>query len=103
LANIDHQVYDENLTFTFLQSLPPFPPSGGFTSSTYINELSMELICGQLMQKDCGLNEKCLKMLVEKLEILTTKGDFRKFKRGYRLKEIQKQKAKEERIEMVII
>jgi hypothetical protein len=38
-----------------------------------------------------------------KLEILTTKGDFTKFKRGCRLKEIQKQKAKEERIEMVVI
>jgi hypothetical protein len=38
-----------------------------------------------------------------KLEILNIKGDFRKFKRGCRLKEIQKRKAKEERIEMVII
>jgi hypothetical protein len=52
LANIDHQVYYENLTFSFLESLPPFPSIGGFTSSTYTNELSMELICGQLLQKD---------------------------------------------------
>jgi hypothetical protein len=52
VANIDNQIYDEILTFTFLQNLPPFPPSGGFTFSTYINGLSMELICGQLLQKD---------------------------------------------------
>lgn len=103
MANIDHQVYDENLTFTFLQSLPHFPSSGGFTSSTCTNELSMELICGQLLQKDLWFKWATLKNDSWKLEILTIKGDFRKFKRGCRLKEIQKWKVEEERIEMVII
>lgn len=56
-----------------------------------------------IIAKDLWSKWKMLKNASWKLEILTTKGDFTKFKRGCRLKEIQKQKAKEERIEMVVI
>lgn len=63
----------------------------------------MELICGQLLQKDLWSKWAMLKNASWKLEILTIKGDFRKFKKGCRLKEIQKRKAKKERIEIIII
>ncbi len=46
LTNIDHQVLDENLAFTFLKKLPPFSHTLVVTLNTCID---MELLCGQLM------------------------------------------------------
>ncbi len=46
LTNIDHQVSNEDLTFTLLRSLPPSFHALVVSLSTYTNELSMELVCG---------------------------------------------------------
>jgi hypothetical protein len=53
-TNIDHQVFDEDLTFTLLGSLPPSFYTLVVSLSTHIDQLSMELVCGQLMQKKLG-------------------------------------------------
>jgi hypothetical protein len=48
LANIDHQVFYEDLAFTLLGNLPPFHTLV-VSLNTCIDQLSMELVCGQLL------------------------------------------------------
>jgi hypothetical protein len=52
LANIDHQVFDENLAFTLLANLPPSLHTLVVSFSIHINQLSMELKCGQLLLEE---------------------------------------------------
>jgi hypothetical protein len=52
LANIDHQVFDEDLTFTFGGSLPLSFHTFVISLSTHIDQLSVELVCGQLLQEE---------------------------------------------------
>jgi hypothetical protein len=49
LTNIDHQVFDENLAFTLLESLPSSFHTFVVRLNTCIHQLSMELSCGQLL------------------------------------------------------
>jgi len=51
LANIDHQNFYDDLAFTFLRSLPLSFHTLVVSLSTRSNQLSMELICGQLLQE----------------------------------------------------
>jgi hypothetical protein len=51
LTNIDHQVFDDDLAFILLRSLPPSFHTLVVSLSTYTNELSMELVCGQSLQE----------------------------------------------------
>jgi hypothetical protein len=51
LANIDHQVSNEDLAFTFGGSLPLSFHTFVISLSTHIDKLSMELVCGQLLQE----------------------------------------------------
>jgi hypothetical protein len=46
LTNIDHQVFNEDLTFTLLGILPPSFYTLVVSLSTHIDQLSMELVCG---------------------------------------------------------
>ncbi len=52
LANIDHQVSDENLAFTFGESLPLSFHTFVISLSIHIDQLSTELVCGQLLQEE---------------------------------------------------
>jgi hypothetical protein len=52
LVNIDHQVSDQNLAFTFLVNLPLSFHTLVVSFSTRINQLSMELKCGQFLQEE---------------------------------------------------
>jgi len=52
LTNIDHQVSDEDLKFTFLGSLPLYFHTLVVSFNTYTDQLYMELICGQFLQKE---------------------------------------------------
>jgi len=49
LTNIDCQVFDEDLASALLGSLPPSFYTLVVSFSTHIDQLSMELVCGQLM------------------------------------------------------
>jgi hypothetical protein len=51
LANIDHQKIYDDLAFTFLGSLPSSFHTRVVSLSTCSNQLSMELICGLLLQE----------------------------------------------------
>jgi len=50
LTNINHQIYDEDLSFTLLGSLPLSIHTFVVSFSTHNDQLSMELVCGQLLQ-----------------------------------------------------
>jgi hypothetical protein len=52
LANIDHQVFYEDLTFTLLGSLPLSFHTLAISFNTHIDQLYMELICGQFLQEE---------------------------------------------------
>jgi hypothetical protein len=52
LANVDHQIFDEDLAFTFLGSLPPSFHTLMVSLNTHTDQLFMELICGQLLQEE---------------------------------------------------
>jgi len=52
LTNIDHPISNEDLTFTFLWNLPPCFHTSVVPFSTYTNELSIELVYGQLLQNE---------------------------------------------------
>ncbi len=52
LTNIDHPFSNEDLTFTFLGNLPPSFHTLVVPFSTYTNELSVDLVYGQLLQKE---------------------------------------------------
>jgi hypothetical protein len=58
LANIDCPICCKYLTFTFLSSLPPFVHTLTILLNTYTDELSMELIHGQLLQKELQSKSK---------------------------------------------
>jgi hypothetical protein len=60
LINIDHVDYNEDLTFTFLWSVPPFFHNFLIWLNTCINELFMELVRGQLLQNELQFNKKML-------------------------------------------
>jgi hypothetical protein len=51
LTNIDHQIFDEDLTCTLLKSLPLSFHALVVSHNTCIDQLSMELVCGQLLQE----------------------------------------------------
>jgi hypothetical protein len=51
LVNIDHRIFDEDLPFTFLKKLPLSFHALVVSHSTHIDQLSMELVCGQLLQE----------------------------------------------------
>jgi hypothetical protein len=52
LTNIDHQVFYEDSTFTFGGSLPLSFHTFVISLSTHIDQLSMELVCRQLLQEE---------------------------------------------------
>ncbi len=49
LVNIDHQIFYEDLTFTLLKSLSLSFHAFVVSHSTHIDQLSMDLVCGQLL------------------------------------------------------
>jgi hypothetical protein len=49
LVNIDHQLFDEDLAFTFLRNLPPSCHTFMDSFNICIDQLSMGLLCGQLL------------------------------------------------------
>jgi hypothetical protein len=49
LTNIEHQVFDEDLAFTLLGNLSSSFHNLVVSPSTCTNQLSMELMCGQLL------------------------------------------------------
>jgi hypothetical protein len=51
LVNIDHQIFYEDLTFTLLKSLPFSFHALVVSHGTHIDQLSMELVSGQLLQE----------------------------------------------------
>jgi hypothetical protein len=46
LTNNDHQVFDEDLTFTLLGNLTPSFYTLVVSLNTHIDQLFMELVCG---------------------------------------------------------
>jgi hypothetical protein len=52
LANIDHQISDEDLAFTLLGNLPPSFHTLVVSLNTHTDQLFMELVCGQLLQEE---------------------------------------------------
>jgi hypothetical protein len=52
LTNINHQIYGEDLAFTFLKSLPLSIHTFVVSFSTHTDQFSMELVCGQLLQEE---------------------------------------------------
>jgi hypothetical protein len=58
LLNIGHVDYNEDLTFPFLWSVPPFFHSLLIWHNTCINELFMELVCGHLLQNELQFKQK---------------------------------------------
>ncbi len=51
LTNINHKIYDENLAFILLRNLPLSIHTFVVSFSIRIDQLSMELVCGQLLQE----------------------------------------------------
>jgi len=51
IVNIDHQVFNEDLAFTFLEILPSFFHTLVVSLSTHINQFFMELVSKQLLQE----------------------------------------------------
>jgi hypothetical protein len=49
LTNIDHQVFDEDLAFTLLGNLSSSFHNLVVSLNTRTNQVSMELMCGQLL------------------------------------------------------
>jgi hypothetical protein len=52
LINVDHQIFYEDLAFTFLGILSSSFHTLVVSLSTHINQLFMELVRGQLLQKE---------------------------------------------------
>jgi hypothetical protein len=52
LVNIDHQLFEEDLAFTFLRNLPPSCHTFMDSFNICIDQLSMGLVCGQLLQEE---------------------------------------------------
>jgi hypothetical protein len=52
LVNIGHQLFDEDLAFTFLGNLPPSCNTFMDSFNICIDQLSMGLVCGQLLQEE---------------------------------------------------
>jgi hypothetical protein len=58
LANIDHPIFNEDFAFTFLGSLPSFFHTSVVLNSSHTNELSMELVCGQILQEELQFQQE---------------------------------------------
>ncbi len=71
----------EYLTFTFLSNLPPSIHTLTILLNTCINELYMELVHGQLLQKELQSKSKVLSHCTRQ-ETLTIRGVLEMFKRG---------------------
>ncbi len=81
LANIDCPICYEYLTFTFPSNLPPSIHTLTILLNTYINELSMELVHGQFLQKELQYKSKVFSHCTRQ-ETLTIRGVLEMFKRG---------------------
>ncbi len=81
LPNINHQIYDEDLAFTLLGSLWLSIHTFVVSFSTHTNQLSMELVCGQLLQEELQCKWKVQFNHGTKYETLIVKSVFGKFKR----------------------
>jgi hypothetical protein len=80
LINIDHQAFYEDLAFTFLRILSSSFHILVVSLSTHINQLFMELICGQLLQKKLRCKQEVQFNHGIIHEALIVKGVFGKFK-----------------------
>jgi len=52
LTNINHQIFNEDLAFTFLKKLPPSLHTLVVSLNAHIDQLFMELIYTHLLQKE---------------------------------------------------
>jgi hypothetical protein len=88
-TNIDHQVFDEDLAFTLLESLPSSFHTFVVWLNTCNHQLSMELPCGQSLQDELRYKQKMQFNHGTKHETLTIKWEVQK---GCRLEEVQNEK-----------
>jgi hypothetical protein len=74
LTNIDHQISNENLAFTFFRNLPPSFHTLMVSLGTHIDQLFMELVCGKLLQKELRCKQQVQFNHGIRHETLTIKG-----------------------------
>ncbi len=91
LANIDCPICYEYFTFTFLSSLSPFVHTLTILLNTYIDELFMELIHGQLLQKELQSKSKVFSHCTRQ-ETLTHLGIFKNVQKGCKLEKLKNEK-----------
>ncbi len=94
MANIDHPVFDEDLTFTFGGSLWLSFHTFVISLSTHIDQLSVELVCGQLLQEELWCEQEVQFNHGPKHDALIIKHVFGKLKKVVNWKKFKNEKQK---------